>query len=164
MLPIFLQLSLLFFAIALATNIWIQQHTVASVIMATTVFGFIFYFFTVVASLKSPDCPSQTPVSTVLQSFRNTVRKKGEEHPKSWAGFLNGLLVFVEGTFGTIKCIVTKSISGFVMFIWCLPGALRHRARSMASDAVADDAVADGVQNSQEHSQMQVPLENRQQL
>ena len=34
----------------------------------------------------------------------------------------------------------------------------------MASDAVADDAVADGVQNSQEHSQMQVPLENRQQL
>jgi Family of unknown function (DUF6535) len=66
-LPIFLQLSLFFFGIALAAQIWIQQHTVASVIMATTAFGFIFYFFTVVSSLRSPDCPFQTPVSTMLQ-------------------------------------------------------------------------------------------------
>ena len=43
-LPIFLQLSLSFFGIALAANIWRQQHTIASVIMATTAFGVIFYF------------------------------------------------------------------------------------------------------------------------
>ena len=64
-LPNFLQLSLLFFGIALAWNIWTLQHTVASVIMVTTAFGFIFYFFTIVSSLKSPDCPFQTPVSFV---------------------------------------------------------------------------------------------------
>ena len=140
-LPIFLQLSLLFFGIALAANIWNQQHTVASVIMATTAFGLIFYFFTVVASLKSPDCPFQTPVSTVLQSFRNAVRKKREKRPKSLAGFLNRLHVFAEGTFGTVKRIITKSISRFVAYLWRLPAALRHRARSMADDPEADRGV-----------------------
>jgi ABC-type amino acid transport system permease subunit len=59
-LPILLQLSLFFFGISLAANIWTQQHTVASVIMATTAFGSIFYFSTIVASLKSADCPFQT--------------------------------------------------------------------------------------------------------
>ena len=158
-LPIFLQLSLLFFGIALAANIWSQQHTVASVIMATTSFGVIFYFFTVVASLKSPNCPFQTPVSTMLQSLRNAVRKEGEGHPKSLAGFLNRLLVFVdhtfgthiitkpisrfgtfvEGTFGIVKRIITRSIrSRFVTYLWCLPAALRHRARSRADDSEAD--------------------------
>ena len=137
-LPIFLQLSLLFFGITLAANIWSQQHTVASVIMATTSFGFIFYFFTVVASLKSPDCPFQTPVSIVLQSFRDAVRKKGDDLPESLAGFLDRLLVSVEGTFGTVKCIITKSISCFVTYLWRLPAALRHRAQSMADDSEAD--------------------------
>ena len=163
-LPIFLQLSLLFFGIALAANIWIQQHTVASVIMATTAFGLIVYFFTVVASLKSPDCPFQTPVSTVLQSalqsIRHIVRKKGEEHPKSWAGFLIRLRVlmeftfgtakciitkyilrlvtFVEGTFGLVKRIITKPISRFVTYLWRFPAALRCRAQSMADDPEAD--------------------------
>ena len=85
--------------------------------MATTSFGVIFYFFTVVASLKSLECPFQTPVSTVLQSFRNAVRKKGEERPKSLAGFLNRQLVFVDRTFGTAYHIITKSISCFVTFV-----------------------------------------------
>ena len=137
-LPIFLQLSLLFFGIALAANIWFQQHTVASVIMATTAFGLIFYFFTVVASLKSADCPFQTPVSTLLQSLRNAVRKEGEEHPKSWVGFLNRLLVFVEGTFGTVNRIITESISRFATYLWRLPAALWRRARSTANDWEAD--------------------------
>ena len=162
-LPIFLQLSLLFFGIALAANIWIQQHTVASVIMATTALGLIFYFFTVVASLKSPDCPFQTPVSTVLQSalqpFRH-VRKKGEKYPKSWAGFLIRLPVLMEITFGTVKCIITKSIlrlvtfvegifgavkriitkpiSRFVTYLLRLPAALSCRARYIANDPEAD--------------------------
>ena len=156
-LPIFLQMSLLFFGISLAANIWSQQHTVASVIMVTTSFGLIFYFFTVVASLKSPECPFQTPVSTVLQSLRNAVRKEGEEHPKSWVGFLNRFLVFVEGTFETVQRIITKSTSRLVTFVegtfgpvkriitesisrfaTCLPAALRHRARSTADDSEAD--------------------------
>ena len=105
-LPIFLQLSLLFFGIALSANLWTQQHTVASVIIATTAFGVIFYSFTVVASLKSPDCPFQTPVSIVLQrmpgvlqhaskgiiGLGNVVRNKWDEGPKSWACSLRSLL------------------------------------------------------------------------
>ena len=35
-LPTFLQLSLLFFGIALAENIWIHQHTIPSMVMAAT--------------------------------------------------------------------------------------------------------------------------------
>ena len=142
-LPIFLQLSLLFFGISLAANIWSQQHTVASVIMVTTSFGLIFYFFTVVASLKSPECPFQTPVSTVLQLFRNAVRKQGKDRPKSWTGFLNRWLVFVEGTFGTVKRIITESISRFVTYLWRLPEALRHRARSMADGPEADSVIGE---------------------
>ena len=66
-LPIFLQLSLLFFGIALSANIWTEQHTVASLIIGTTALGVAFYTFTVVASLQSPDCPFQTPVSNILR-------------------------------------------------------------------------------------------------
>lgn len=59
--PILLQLSLFFFGITLASHIWTQQHAVASVITATTTLGIVFYLFTILASLKWPDCPFQTP-------------------------------------------------------------------------------------------------------
>lgn len=70
-LPIFLQLSLLFFGIALSANIWTQQRTVASVIIGTTSLGVVFYMYSVVASLQSPDCPFQTPVSAILKRGRS---------------------------------------------------------------------------------------------
>ena len=140
-LPIFLQLSLLFFGIALAANIWIQQHTIASVIMATTAFGAIFYFFTVVASLKSPDCPFQTPVSTVIErsirdavSFRRTVRKKGEERPQSWAGILDRVLVSMEDSSKTVQNMVTGYVSRALAYISGIPSTLMRRARSQAND------------------------------
>ena len=88
-LPVFLQLSLLFFGIALSANIWTQQQTVASVIIGTTSLGFVFYTFTVVASLRFPDCPFQTPVSTVLEHVRLNVTLLYTR--ESWTGFLNGL-------------------------------------------------------------------------
>jgi Family of unknown function (DUF6535) len=97
-LPLFLQMSLLFFSIALTAHIWTLQHTVASVIMVTMAFGFIFYIFTVVSSLRLPDCPFQTPVSMMLQHaastlavVRQVIRRKWKEHPKSWEDFLNVL-------------------------------------------------------------------------
>ena len=71
-LPIFLQLSLLFFGISLSADIWTQQHTVASLIIGTTALGFGFYTFTVIASLQS-DCPFQTPISTVIKRSRQSV-------------------------------------------------------------------------------------------
>ncbi|KAG2073812.1 hypothetical protein BDR04DRAFT_1009760 [Suillus decipiens] len=67
--PILLQFSLFLFGIALSANMWYEQHTIAWVIIATTVFGFLFYSLMVMAALVSPACPFQTPVSTILRMF-----------------------------------------------------------------------------------------------
>ncbi|KAH7930873.1 hypothetical protein BV22DRAFT_999868, partial [Leucogyrophana mollusca] len=42
-LPVLLQISLLLFGIALAANVWTQEPAVASIIVATIVFGLTFY-------------------------------------------------------------------------------------------------------------------------
>jgi hypothetical protein len=68
--PILLQFSLLLFGIALSANMWYKQYTVAWVIIATTVFGFLFYSLTVMAALVSPACPFQSPISTMLRMLR----------------------------------------------------------------------------------------------
>jgi Family of unknown function (DUF6535) len=138
-LPILLQLSLLFFGITLAANIWTQQQTVASVIMAATAFGSIFYFFTVVASLKSPDCPFQTPVSTLIQrvmisvlavmytmTFPKVVRQKWEGRPRSWVGFLDGLRLSSMRIIYAVKDLISDSIARFAMYLSQLLGALRR--------------------------------------
>jgi Family of unknown function (DUF6535) len=134
-LPILLQLSLWFFGVALAANIWTQQHTVASVIMGTTSFGVIFYFFTVFTSLKSPDCPFQTPVSTifshVLHVFRETIviwahRARG----KSWTGFLNDL----RGVFESGKDMIARSIDRFLVYLSRISLALWRRTLSPTDD------------------------------
>jgi hypothetical protein len=65
--PVLLQISLLLFGIALGANMWYEQPSIAWVIIATTVFGFLFYSLTVMACLISPACPFQTPMSTVLR-------------------------------------------------------------------------------------------------
>ncbi|KAG1750100.1 hypothetical protein EDB19DRAFT_1904356 [Suillus lakei] len=57
----------LLFGIALSTNRWYKQYTIAYVIIATTVFRFLFYSLTVMAALVSPACPFQTPISTMLR-------------------------------------------------------------------------------------------------
>ena len=120
-LPIFLQLSLFFFGVALAANIWMLQHTVASVIMATTAFGVIFTLFTVVSSLRSPDCPFQTPVSTMshhilqgIASFRAMVQETWEKHPETWADFLDLLREFYGHALHTVKDLISWWITLFV--------------------------------------------------
>ncbi|KAG1723955.1 hypothetical protein EDB19DRAFT_1761536 [Suillus lakei] len=52
--PVLLQISLLLFGIALSANMWYKQPSVAWVIIATTIFGFLFYSLT-------------TPIPTVLR-------------------------------------------------------------------------------------------------
>ena len=124
-LPIFLQLSLFFFGVALAANIWTLQHTVASVIMAATAFGVIFTFFTAVSSLRSPDCPFQTPVSTMshrflqhMAPFRVMVRETWVKHPKSWADFLD---------------LLCKSLMGLLDLLRKFSGRVVHTAKDMIS-------------------------------
>jgi hypothetical protein len=62
-----LQISLLLFEIALGAHMWYQQPSIAWVIIAITVSGFLFYSLTVMTCLISPACPFQTPMSTVLR-------------------------------------------------------------------------------------------------
>ena len=143
MLPIFLQLSLLFFGVALSANIWTQQRTVASVIIGTTSLGIVFYMFTVIASLRSPDCPFRTPVSAILkrglphvvtvlkrvrrgvlnmfQSLRQDVPLMGRQ--AFWETFLNRLkyaLISLKHTLsGAFRAgwgLTTRSISRFVAY------------------------------------------------
>ena len=147
-LPIFLQLSLLFFGIALAGNIWTLQHTVASVIMATTAFGLIFYFFTVVSSLKSPDCPFQTPVSTVLQhalhylaSFRTEARKTWEGRPKTWGDFLDRLREAARRAIYIGRSKITWLLMHFVSYHSQFVSALRRSFRSGVNDPEAAGVV-----------------------
>ena len=130
LLPIFLQLSLLFFGIALSANIWTQEHTVASVIIATTAFGVFFYFFTVVASMTSVDCPFQTPVSVVLHripgvlerisqsaiALGDVVQKKWEKRPKF---SLNRLLSSGRARLENGQQTVTKTITGILSTLGC---------------------------------------------
>jgi hypothetical protein len=68
--PVLLQFSLLLFGIALGAHMWCEQPSIAWVIIATTVFGFLFYSLTVMACLISPACPFQTPISTILRMLR----------------------------------------------------------------------------------------------
>ena len=130
-LPVFLQLSLLFFGVALSASIWTQQRTVASVIIGTTSFGVVFYAFTVIASLQSPDCPFQTPTSTVLKHSLPTAvtvlkRVRGGmlnmfkyirqgvlliTRQASWAGFLNNLQNAPSGAFRPGWHSTTRSVS-----------------------------------------------------
>jgi Family of unknown function (DUF6535) len=142
-LPIFLQISLLFFGIALAANIWTLQHTVASVIMATTAFGFIFYVFTVVSSLRSPDCPFQTPVSTMLQHaastlaiVRQVIRRKWNEHPTSWEDFLNVLRKSSRYLLRTARDLLAKLTRSFLAYLSRMPSILSH-GRPSATDSEA---------------------------
>jgi hypothetical protein len=67
--PILLQISLLLFEIALGAHMWYQQPSIAWVIIAITVSGFLFYSLTVMTCLISPACPFQTPMSTVLRMW-----------------------------------------------------------------------------------------------
>ena len=153
-LPVFLQLSLLFFGIALAADMWIQQHTIASVIMATTSFGLLFYFFTVVASLKSSDCPFQTPVSTMLQhvfrlmaAVRKAFVKKLQENPPTTlvplVRLLDGSRRYSRRVVYNTKVLLTKSIE--ILEVWRSRLLLTLRHRSLANDPeVAPDSEQSG--------------------
>ncbi|KAG8893639.1 hypothetical protein FRB99_001832 [Tulasnella sp. 403] len=66
MLPVALQLALLSFWMGLTDFLWSLHHTVAHVALGFAILGAVFYFYTVVASAIDPDCPFQTPVTTIF--------------------------------------------------------------------------------------------------
>jgi Family of unknown function (DUF6535) len=138
-LPIFLQLSLLFFGIALAANIWNLQHTVASVIMATTAFGLMFYFFTVITSLKTPDSPFQTPVSIILQRvlqflLTTAMVRKWRARPKPWRMSLSSMQRSLWNTSRAGKYWIRRSIAGIAACLSRILSTLMQNIRLRASD------------------------------
>ena len=65
-LPMMLQAALLLLGCALSLYLWGINTTVASIILALTSFGFLFYLFIVVAGAASVSCPYQTPGAHIL--------------------------------------------------------------------------------------------------
>ena len=87
-LPILLQMSLLFFWIALSANIWTLHQTIAKVMIGTSAIGAIFYSFTVLASLRYADCPFETPLSTILLKLYSMIHRLVYRWRKLWASSL----------------------------------------------------------------------------
>lgn len=65
--PVLLQASLLLFAAGLSAYIWVQQRTVATVLIVINGTGALFYIFVVSMSMLYEDCPFQSPFSTLLR-------------------------------------------------------------------------------------------------
>ncbi|KAG8891992.1 hypothetical protein FRB99_003183, partial [Tulasnella sp. 403] len=66
MLPVALQLALLSFWMGLTDFLWSLHKTVAHVALGFAILGAVFYLYTIIASAFDPDCPFQTPVTTIF--------------------------------------------------------------------------------------------------
>ena len=75
-LPIMLQISLLLLSCGLCQHVWSLNTSVASILIALTALGVLFYLVIVVVGTSSYACPFQTPVSTAL---RNLWKKIGHQ-------------------------------------------------------------------------------------
>ncbi|KAG2156678.1 uncharacterized protein EDB93DRAFT_926754 [Suillus bovinus] len=83
--PVLLQISLLLFGIAISAFVWSQQGKLAIAVIVSMALGMFFYWFIIVASLKSRQCPFQTPVSTVIRVLYERV----STYVKDWRGELS---------------------------------------------------------------------------
>ena len=66
-LPLMLQTALLLLGCALSRYLWDTSIVIASVVLAVTSLGLLFYIFIVVAGTASETCPYQTPTSRTLR-------------------------------------------------------------------------------------------------
>jgi len=75
-LPVMLQLALLLLACGLCQHMSSINTSVASVLIALTALGVLFYLGIVVAGASSYECPFQTPASKVLRSSWKEIRPR----------------------------------------------------------------------------------------
>ncbi|KAG1820658.1 hypothetical protein EV424DRAFT_1402548, partial [Suillus variegatus] len=118
--PVLLQISVLLFEIALGAHMWYQQPSIAWVIIAISVSGFLFYLLTVMACLISPSCPFQTPMSTILcmsgiDRVLHPVFKRVFNYLQQLKTSAHGVLL---GILGTLR-------SGWTRFYEALAGPVR---------------------------------------
>jgi hypothetical protein len=71
-LPLMLQISLFLLACGLCRNMWSINPSVAYVLVILTAMGILFYTTIVIIGTSSPECPLQTPVSTLLRGLWGT--------------------------------------------------------------------------------------------
>ena len=74
-LPLMLQAALLLLGFALSLYFWEINTTVASVVLAFTSFGVLFFLFIVVAGATSVSCPYQTPSAQIIRQVPDSLRQ-----------------------------------------------------------------------------------------
>ena len=72
-LPLMLQAALLLLGLALSRYLWEINTTVASVVIAFTCSGVLFFFLIVIAGASSVSCPYQTPGAQILRRVTVTL-------------------------------------------------------------------------------------------
>jgi len=94
-LPLMLQFALLLLGCALSLYLWGINRAIASVIVAVTVFGVIFYVSVIAAGAASVSCPYQTPGAQILRylwqkvpsrSMFSVVKGPTVQHPGVYPG------------------------------------------------------------------------------
>ena len=82
-LPLMLQIALLLLVCALSKYLWGIDHTVASVVLGVTAFGFLFYLFIVVAGAAYNSCPYQTPTTAIIRRAAGLLHSAGMRFKRS---------------------------------------------------------------------------------
>ena len=71
--PILLQASLVLFLLGISAFVFDQQRVVASVVITVNGIGVILYFIVIGLSLRFPDSPFYTPLSSMLTKFGGAI-------------------------------------------------------------------------------------------
>jgi len=132
-LPLMLQAALLLLGCALSRYLWDINITVASVVLAVTSFGIIFYIFIIIAGTASESCPYQTPGARFLRyMFLNILPSAFHSfHSVARKVFIfvsSGLHGLVRGSFCCRLLVYwwssANNIAAFLCFVIQMPGAL----------------------------------------
>jgi len=87
-LPLMLQAALLLLSGALSRYLWGISITIASVILAVTLLGLIFYLTIVVAGTASESCPYQTPGARILRYVLPRILRTLRSAPSAVSAFV----------------------------------------------------------------------------
>ena len=109
-LPLMLQAALLLLGFALSRYLWEINITVASVVLAVTSFGAIFYVFIVIVGTAFESCPYQTPGAQVLRRILHFTHHLIFFH----------LLPALRSTPSAISGFVSSTFSSLSKTSWCI--------------------------------------------
>ena len=90
-LPLMLQAGLLLLGCALSRYLWDISTPVALVVIGITSFGFVFYFFIVVAGAAFVSCPYQTPGSRILRHLGSKIWRTIHSLPSTIGSVLRNI-------------------------------------------------------------------------